>query len=257
MAKVITFSIQKGGCGKSTTTGVVAHLLSKKYRVLAIDLDSQGNLTELLTQRDIYDFHGETVLEAIKEQNAVPYIHSISKDLDMMTAEDHLATLPRWLYTEYRGNKALALKNTLETVKDTYDYILIDTPPALGDQTVNALCASDYVVALCEPSQFAYSALGRFLETVGHAQNVNPGLQLVGILVSLLDKRRSDNRAFLELIQEEYPELVFETIISRKASTGRLSTQGFGNNPELSDAVESFKGFVEELLTRVKQGQRV
>jgi chromosome partitioning protein len=252
LAKTITFGIQKGGSAKTTSAGIVSFLLSKDYRVLAVDLDSQGNLTELLTQRDIYDFHGRTILEAMKEQNAQPYIHAISDNLHILTADDLLATFPRYLYTEFKGNKSLVLQNTLATVKDNYDFVILDTPPALGDQTINALSASDAVVILFESSKFCYTALGRFLETVQHVQKlVNPDLKIGGILRSIIDTRRTDAKAFIELVEEDFPDLVFQTIINRKAATGRLSIHGFKNNPELEQAINPFRGFMKELMLRV------
>lgn len=97
MAVTISFGIQKGGVGKTTTTGITAYLLSKLYRVLAVDFDSQGNLTQFLTQRNIYDFTKHTVLEACKEQDARPYIVRVSHTLNVLPAEDFLAGLPQWL----------------------------------------------------------------------------------------------------------------------------------------------------------------
>jgi len=252
MAKIISFGIQKGGSGKTTSSGITAHLLSEQYRVLAVDLDSQGNLTELLTQQDIYDFHGRTVLEALKERDARNYIHRIHDNLHILTAEDLLATFSRYLYTEYKGNRSTVLRETLDTVKDNYDYIIIDTPPALGDQTINALAASDSVVIMFETSKFCYSALERFTETVGHVQEmVNPNLKISGILRTIVDTRRSDAKAFVELIEEEYPNMTFNTIITRKAATGRLTISGFIDNPELAAATEQYKEFIKELIERV------
>jgi chromosome partitioning protein len=252
MAKVITFGIQKGGSSKTTTSGIVAYLLSQSHKVLAVDLDSQGNLTELLTQRDIYDFHGSTVFEALKERNARKHIKVITDNLHILTAEDHLATLASWLYANYNGNKSLLLMETLEDVQDDYDYIIIDTPPALGEQTINALAASNAVVAMFEASKFCYSALGRFLETIVHVQNlVNKDMKIAGILRCMIDTRRTDNKALIELVEEEYKDLCFKTIITRTAATGRLSINGFNGNPELTQALAQYQGFVEELLERV------
>lgn len=254
MATVISFGIQKGGSSKTTTSGIVAHILSEEYgkKVLAVDLDSQGNLTELLTQEDIYVFHEKTVFEALKEQDARKYIHKVTDRLDLLSAEDHLARFPSWLYESYRGNRSLVLKETLESVKDDYDYIIIDTPPALGDQTINALAASDAVVAMFEASKFCYSALGRFLETCVHVQElVNQDLKVAGILRSLIDSRRTDNKALIELVAEEYEDLCFETIMTRTAAIGRLSINGFTNNPELSTGLKQYRLFVKELIKRV------
>lgn len=254
MGTVITVGIQKGGCGKTTTTGSLLHLLSQKHKVLGIDLDSQGNLTELMTQRDIYDFHGSTVLEALQSQNASPYIQQLSENLDILTADDLLATFPRWLYTDYRGNRSLVLHEMLKPLRDKYDYILLDTPPALGDHTINALTTSDFALVMFETSKFCYSALSRFMETVEQVQKrVNPNLQVAGILTAIIDKRRTDTKALLELVSEEYEGLVFENVINRKAATGRLSINGFSNNPELTDALDQYKNVVEELMSRVKQ----
>lgn len=252
MGKVITFGIQKGGAAKTTSSGITAYLLSQQYRVLAVDLDSQGNLTELLTQQDIYDFHGRTVLEAMKKREASTYIHRITETLHILTAEDHLATFSRWLYSEYKGNKSLVLFETLKSVQDMYDFIIIDTPPALGDQTINALAASDAVVAMFETSKFCYSALSRFLETVGHVQEkVNSNVNVAGVLCSMIDSRRIDNKALLELAEEEYGPLCFSTVIQRKAATGRISIHGFVDNPEIKQATEQYKSFVGELMQRV------
>lgn len=256
-AKILTFGIQKGGSSKTTTVGVVAWLLAQEYgyRVLCVDFDSQGNLTELLTGNDIYEYRGRTVFEAVQEEVGEGYIHPITETLNIMTADDHLATFGRYLrkFEKIPGHEFLTLKRTLDTVSHLYDFILIDTPPALSEQTQNALCASDYVVMMLEASKFCYNALSRFKETVDSAQAlVNPDLKIAGILRTLIDARRSDNKALIDLAAEEYPQYVFETVITRKASTGRLPLEGFLQNPELRQAIVSYKPFVEELLRRVQ-----
>lgn len=252
MTKVITFGIQKGGSSKTTSAGITAHLLSQEARVLCVDMDSQGNLTELLTGRDIYDYHGHTVLEAMKAKSTNGCVFPVSDTLHIIPADDHLATLPRWLYTEYRGNRSTLLSETLAPIIGNYDYVIIDTPPALGDQTVNALAVADAVVVMFETSKFCYSALSRFLETVDHAREmVNPKLKVAGILRNLIDVRRSDAKAYSEVVEEEYPNLVFQTTINRRATTGRISTAGFIDNDELDAAIVQYRDFVEELKMRV------
>ncbi|WP_256990731.1 ParA family protein [Paenibacillus sp. VTT E-133291] len=252
---MITFGIQKGGSSKTTTSGIVAYLLSEKYKVLAIDMDSQGNLTELLTQRDIYDFQGRTIFEALKAQDANGYIYEITENLHMITADDHIARFSSWLYSApYKGNMSLVLLETIGTVRDNYDYIIVDTPPALGEQTINALAAADYVVAMFEASKFCYSALSRFLETCGHIQDkVNRDMQIAGILRCLIDTRRTDNKALIELVREEYEDVCFDTVLTRTAATGRISINGFVNNNELNQAVSQHRVFVEELIRRVEE----
>jgi chromosome partitioning protein len=258
MATTIAFSIQKGGSGKTTSSGIIAYMLSEQYKVLAVDLDSQGNLTELLTQSDIYDFSGRTVLQAMQSETTDGYIHPLTENLHIMTAEDHLATFSRWVYREYerktKGNPSLILKNTLANVQDKYDFIILDTPPALGDQTINALSASDAVVIMFESSKFCYSALERFTETVEVVQKmVNPNLNVAGILPVMIDSRRSDNKALIDLVKEEYGDLVFDTVITRKAATGRLAIHGFFGNAEIKQAIAQYQDFLKELLNRVQK----
>lgn len=254
-AKIISFGIQKGGSSKTTTSGIVSYLLSKEYKVLTIDMDSQGNLTEFLTRRDVVDFSGYTILEAMQEQNAKDYIYPITDNLHLMAADDLLATFSRWLYSDYRsGDRSLVLDKTLSSVKNDYDYIIIDTPPALGDLTINSLAASDYIVAMFEASIFCYSALGRFLETCWHVrEKVNPNLSVAGILRGLIDARRTDNKALISKVEEVYDEMCFNVVLKRNAAAGRLPITGFENNNEIDQAVGQYKEFLKELLERVNK----
>jgi chromosome partitioning protein len=261
--KVITFGIQKGGCGKSTATGITAYLLSQdRYRVLAIDMDSQGNLTELLSEQPSNVFVEKSVLEAMQQNDIKNHIVSINDNLDLLPANNFLATLPRWIYTgktykgetiQYNGNPSLILDGILDQVRNEYDFIIIDTPPSLSEQTTNALCASEYVVVLFESSNWCYSAIPNFMDSVISANKYGKhDTKVLGILRNLNDMRRNDSKAFNEMIEEDYPNEVFQTIITRKASVGRLSLYGFKENIELRQALEPYKGFYKELIERVK-----
>ena len=266
MTKVITLGLQKGGVSKTTTTGIMAYLTSKsEKKVLAVDFDSQGNLTELLTNQPANNFINNSIFEAIalrKYNNPVEYIYKVNDYLDILPANNLLSSYPRWLYTTqmpnveekvtYDGATVKQLDLTLELIKDQYDYILIDTPPALSEQTTNALAASDYVVILYECSKFCYSAISNFIETIELIQHsVNKKLINLGILRTLSDKRRKDAHFFNEVIEKEYPDLVFNTIITRKATTGRLPLHGFDHNLELDTALEQYVDFNEEIMQRI------
>lgn len=254
MATIITFGIQKGGVGKTTTTGIAAYLLSKEHRVLAVDFDSQGNLTQFLTQRNIYDFTKRTVLEACKEQNAKPYIVELSDNLHVLTAEDFLAGFSQWLYREYRGDPIMVLKKTLQTVETDYDYILIDLPPNLGDHTINGLAASDYAVVMLQSEPFCYDALDRYLELLGHVQERNPALRLAGILPTMLDSRASLDNAILERARDEYEDIVFKTTIRRRSRIKEFTVMGIQDHLKADrDALENYTEFVKELIERVSQ----
>lgn len=256
-AKVITFGISKGGCAKSTSSGITSYLLSRNERVLAIDMDMQGNLTSLLTgEYDICNvFDQKTVLEAILEGNAEPYIVNVRENLDLLPSNDYLATLPRKLIEKKLDMKAL--ENCLKPVMDKYEWIIIDTPPALSEQTIMPLCIESeegsYAVIMFDGSLFSYFAIPKFIEIVEGAQaKYNPGLKIAGILFSLIDYRAKENEPMTEAIDEDFPNLRFETIIRRRAATRRLALDGFENNKELESALEYYVPFVKELKKRVK-----
>lgn len=263
MAITITMGIQKGGCGKSTTTGILSYLLKEDgYRVLTIDMDSQGNLTELLSEQPSNEFVESSVLEALQYNDIKPYIVSIDENLDLLPANNFLATLPRWIYTgktylgeniQYHGNPSLILDAALDQIRDEYDYIIIDTPPSLSEQTTNALCASEYVVVLFESSNWCYSAIPNFMDSVESANRFGKrDTKVIGILRTLNDARRTDARAFNEMVAEDYPDHVFETVITRKAPVGRLSLYGFKENSELKQALGPYRSFYKELIERVE-----
>lgn len=266
-ARVISLGIQKGGCGKTTTAGILAYILTKDYhnKVLVIDMDSQGNQTEYLARCDIYEFDGKTVFEGLKMGDVRPFIVPIAAGLDLVPATDLLATFSYWLYHDgrsiYPEHDAMhlrALQKSIESVKDSYDYIIIDTPPHIGEQTLNALVASDYVVVMFESSKFCLSAVERFVETIEFVQGMtgqklNPELKVAGILRNLNDKRRTDMRDLIELCGEQYPNWIFRSVIDRTAATGRLALTGFDEveNKELRKAVEPYQDFIKELIERV------
>ena len=250
-AKVITFSLQKGGVGKTTTCGVSAYLLSEMgYKVLAIDMDSQGNLTQLVSGfDDLEPFYEDTIREAMEYGNVDPFIKVVSDNLHYVAADDYLV-----LIADYKGPipKQNLLSNAIGKVKEEYDFILIDTPPNLSIQTINALIASDYVVIMFETAKFSYNAIPRFLDSItGARDNGNPKLKIAGILATLSDSRRNDSKELLALIHEEYEDLVFNTTIARRAAIGRLSVYGFIDNPEIRQATELHRSFIKELLERV------
>ncbi|MBM7554412.1 AAA family ATPase [Thalassobacillus pellis] len=258
MGVTISFGIQKGGVGKTTTTAISSYLLAEMgYRVLAVDFDSQGNLTGMLTQQNIYDFTERTVLQAVKEKNPVPYIHSVNDNLDVLPAEDFLSILPRYIYREYKGHPAALLRETLDVVKADYDFILIDLPPNLGDHTVNGLTASDYAVVMLQSEPFCYDALDRYLEFLtGVQNNTNPDLILGGILTTMLDARATIDSSILDQAKEDFEDLVFASVIRRKSRIKEFSIEGIQNRIKADRvALAPYQSFLEELIERVKERQ--
>ena len=253
LATTISIGIQKGGAGKTTTAALTSFLLSQEMRVLAVDFDSQGNLTQFLTQKNIYDFSGKTVLEAIKQRDARSFIVPVSNQLHVLPAEDLLATFSRYLYQEYKGNPVTLLKDTLQSVQDHYDVILIDLPPNLGDQTINGLTASDFAVVMLQSEPFCYDALDRYLQTLAIIQrNTNPNLRLAGILISMLDARTTIDNSISDQARIDYEEVVFNTVIRRRSRIKEFVLEGIKNKTKAdAEVLEQYQSFVEELKKRV------
>jgi len=255
MGIVISIGLQKGGVGKTTTTAIAAHLLSKNSKVLAIDFDPQGNLTQFLTQRNIYDFSNSTIFEACKARNPRPQIVRITDNLHLLPADDMLSTFSTWLYQKKFLDNTTILKETIDVVKNEYDYILIDLPPNLGELTVNGLCASDYAVAMLQSEPFSYDALDRYISTLSLIQQKkNSKLILCGILPTLLDSRTIIDSAIIDKARIEYDDVMFKTTITRKNRIKEFSITGIRESSK-SDimALGAYYSFVEELKYRVNR----
>lgn len=276
MAKVITLGIQKGGSGKTSTSSITAYLLAKAgYKVLAMDLDSQGNMTELLTLTPSKEFKGHSIAEALEDEDLTGRIVKFPEipNLHLVPANDDLAAFTDYALLNFLdldsegkiqrdkegGVKLLPevntiVKRTIDKVKDQYHFVIIDTPPNLSRTTVNALAASDYVVVIFETARFCYSAIENFMETIELVKaGVNPDLNIAGILPNLSDSRRYDSRDYIKQAKEEYGDLVFNTIIRRRATIGRLPDTGFIEDRQLYTDIEQYTEFVKELLERVNK----
>jgi len=252
MATTITFGNQKGGVGKSTTSATTAFLLSEmNYKVLAIDMDSQANMVQMIANTDdLLQYEKRTIKEGIEEGDVRPYILAATENLHFIPADDYLV-----LINEVRDIRRL--ERALEPVQDYYDFIIIDTPPALSKQTINALMVSDYIVVMFQTEKLPYNALPRFLDSIkGAIQAGNKNLKIAGILSTLVDGRRTDGKELLELVREEYGDLVFQTVLPRNAKISRLSVYGFFDNPELNKAIKHHAEFLEELLDYVRTNEK-
>lgn len=274
MGEIITISNQKGGTGKSTTTGAMAYILAEElgYKTLVVDFDPQGNETELLTGRDTEEFEDNTILNAMHEGDPRDYILAITDKLFLIPADEHLGVFPRYLcgnyYLEDENGHVLRdeygtiqfspeghliLKNTLNQVKSYFDFILIDTPPMLSDFHGNALAASDSCIIVYQTGKFGFKAVRKFLETIRDSQEgSNPNLKLRGILPTMAHTRRSESKAFTHLGYDKYGEIVLNTVIKNTAAISQLSVYGFDReNKSLNEALEQYRAVTNEVLHRI------
>lgn len=258
MIKIMA-GIQKGGVGKSTTASVLSEILAASgYKVLVVDLDSQGNTTQMLTQKNIYDFSGSTIFEALKELNPNPYIVSIKENLDLLPAEDMLSTFSRYIYTHRIQAPAKVLTETLNELEKEYDFVVMDCPPNLGDIVINAIACSDYIIVPVQLEPFSMDALDRFLAIVEEAKEEGyTTAKLLGIAFTMVDRRNAINKSVGNVIREKYGSTVFKSEIRMRAKLKEFTLTGtlMSKKAEV-DALQDYINLAEELIQRVKEDQR-
>ncbi len=208
MAITIAILSQKGGTGKTTLTRSLADGLTRAgLNTLAIDSDPQGNLSEYFGgPAEAYPTLGEVLAG---REKAMDSIHNavIPANLGLAEAELMLAG---------KIGRELTLRSALRDPKRHYDVILIDCPPTLGLLTVNALVAADRAILSTEAEHFSEQGAEQAIEVIGLAkENLNPDLELLGIMLNIADMRTRHAQTTLEMLRDEFGDLVFDTVIRR------------------------------------------
>lgn len=248
MAITISVALQKGGTGKSTTAQALASTLGYKHKkVLLVDMDSQGNVTYSSGADD----PEHTVFDVLGNDCRASEALIHCKYYDLLAADTYLANI------EMSENiEPVLLKNALGPINGNYDFIIIDTPPALGNLSFNSLAASDYVVIPTEPRPFALQGLGRLNDTIQTIQNaLNPALKVAGILLIKYSNRTVLNRDIKTMIEDyakQMNTIVFNTSIREGIAAAEAQTV---RKPLIDYAMNSkpnidYKAFTDELLQK-------
>jgi chromosome partitioning protein len=255
-ARVISIVNQKGGVGKTTSTiNLGAALAEMGRRVLLIDFDSQASMTTGLGIKpmQLKEQYG-SIWYLLNDSNANVSEYILKSNvpgLDFIRGHKDLAAADAAFVSEIA--KEHKLRKILEPVMDNYDDILIDCSPSLGTLTINALTASNGVLIPLECEYFAVLGLGLVRETIEKVKgNTNPNLEIVGILATMFDRKTAHAREVLELISNEFPTNLLDTVISRSI---RFSESNVKGEPITSYAgsslgANSYRRLAKELIFR-------
>lgn len=256
MGRMIAVANQKGGVGKSTTSiNLSACLAEKGKKVLLVDMDSQGNTTSGLglekneLDKTIY----EVLRDEISVEDAILEIDDCFGNLFLIPSNRNLAGAEIELITS--EDMQYILKKKLAPIRDDYDFIILDCPPALGMLTVNAMTASDSVLVPIQCEFYALDGLTQLIYTIDLIQeNLNPSLTIEGVVFTMYDARTNLSLQVVENVKDNLNQNIYKTIIPRNVRLAEAPSHGLPINlyDRRSSGAEAYSHLADEVIENSK-----
>ena len=254
MGKIISFSNQKGGVGKTTTcVNMAAYLAQAGKKVLLVDLDPQGNATTGLgfskgaLKKSVYNVIIED--EAVKDnvlETELERLYLLPANIDLAGAEVDLV---------YKKNRDKVLRAALTPVKDAFDYILIDCPPSLGLLTINALTAADSAIIPIQSEYYALEGLSQLMNTISLVrQHLNKSLKVEGVVLTMYDGRSLISKQIAAEIKKYFSKKLYEIVIPRNIRLSEAPSHGkpiLLHDPKCMGA-RAYAALTEEFLKKTE-----
>lgn len=252
MSRIIAIANQKGGVGKTTTAiNLSSCLASLGKKVLSIDLDPQGNMSSGLgvdkdeVEYSAYDLIiGNAKIESCICENVIENLDVLPSNINLSAAEIELIGVE---------NKEFIIRDEVARVRDNYDYVIIDCPPALSMLTINAMTTADSVLVPIQCEYYALEGLSQLIHTIELVQErLNPSLKIEGVVFTMYDARTNLSLQVVENVKDNLDQTIYKTIIPRNIRLAEAPSYGMPINlyDPRSTGAESYMLLAEEVINK-------